>query len=900
MQYIKECLFKKQFSYSSEVNIMGDSKFLDLVSGLKGIQNTLIAHNILTIFWVISLLCIIPILLRIARNRGLNQQIFIASLTLALSILIGGTGSDPSNRNIIDLKGELLIVRGTAFSLLGRPNLVKNKQIFHQTYNLTKVLDLFDRISYLGKLVSTQCTDYVEKVGNLTYSDRFKPGRSERSNLLPRKYEVLDRVFTSAYEAQMHCEKAGMKLPEPMSDQDVIEIASTLREHNLPRVAAGVIFDDNTYTWRYKHSGKIPETSWFSYDILHYAVNLDPPLGKASLHYRIDDRNSNLFIELPARLIFRTIGSEKYSNSYLELSGNAKNYFDFKKTPVLCERLAETKDIPTQESIERDDRTNQEWGRTIDLCKITAAHINQSAEMLTDRFARIVNQAGLYFEKPSRVSTQLERKVMWGSPIKSKDKRFLMAALGKMLTFIPGLALDIYKEFILDRRINNLESTLEDTLKQVKTHSTRLTTIELQLKDITILTHSLTLMVQRLYHIVSSIRDMHAVTQTLAAINLHHQEILMHAHDSLIQLDDVLTSLMNHKIPISMTGNIRKFVTIKNEEDSAFMLSPDRPIGLDPVIKDDLIHVFTTFLEGGPKFDLYQITPLPYFENSISVTRKLNYEFVLIDGRRRFFAPLTREDLPFCLSGVCPVRHVLQEIQDDKCGVIALLDTPFHPDCPATFGTTDPVFIQSSQGLIYSVPNKITARLSCQGKADKAGIEGEPILEGVGVVTIPNGCDLLVDKPDIIMQGPVHEILRSIASLDIIQSDFDGIQWSARAIDLSTNLTQITQTWIAATVKEKAWYFYLLIIIISLITLVIIGIVAFKLLFVAKSYRKWKYIFKEFKETALGEARRAQHMAETVWKLLNPLGRREATQRYLTTAQEDTPPLEPEPEEGDN
>jgi hypothetical protein len=248
--------------------------------------------------------------------------------------------------------------------------------------------------------------------------------------------------------------------------------------------------------------------------------------------------------------------------------------------------------------------------------------------------------------------------------------------------------------------------------------------------------------------------------------------------------------------------------------------------------------------------------------------------------------------LTFCLSGVCPVRHVLREIKDDKCGVIALVDLPYHDDCPVAFGTVDPIFIQNVNGLVYSVPHGITARLSCKGKWDRAGDEGVHLLEGIGVVSIPNGCDLLIDKPEITLQGPVFEVFRSITSLDIIQTSFDSVQWAARAIDLSHNLTQVTQKWITNTVKERTWTFYLMVVTVTLVLSIVVCLIAVKLICVAKSYRKWKYSFKDFKELIQSEARGALHMAHTLWSLLSPNRRAEAAHRYITTAQEGTPPLD--------
>ena len=859
----------------------------DITRTLYDIKLVFIAQTIMVMVAILFTMITIPIMIRAIQNRRFVQQINIALLLIVVPYTLCIVGAKQGKQERIDIDGELIISKSTAFSLIGRPNLIKNKQIFHQAYNLTKILDLFDRIAHLGILVTNQCHDYVEKIGT-NYKSSSRPKR-ESSTF--GKYEFRQRSPVDIYEAQLRCERIGKKLPEPQTDYELESINTLLKRYSVTKVAVGLIFDHATYSWRYKHTGHIPQDSWFTKNKTWTAEDGKAPTLEAPLQWRIDDQNANLFVETPGILVFRSIGSTKYDNHYLD-NKNIDRYYMDKRTPVICESNAQaTGDIKGSDPDEQG-RLQSEWARTIDLCEATAAHINQSSIILMDQFARIVNQAGLYFEQPMTVGPYLRKKLNWDSPLKKKDKRFLLATLGKALSFVPGLAIDLFRGFIFDRKAKRMEGSIEEIMAAVKKHSTQLQAIEVQLLDVQILTQALTQMVQKLYHIVSSLRDMHAVTQTITAIMIHHQEIILHAQDSLAQLNTVLESLMNQKVPISMTGNIRKFLSIKGENDLTYMLSPERPIGVDPIVKNDLIHVYTVFLEGGPKFDLYQVTPLPHFEGGIAVTRKIPYEFILIDGGQKMFTPLTKEDLPFCLTGVCPVRHVLRKVKDDKCGVIALKDdAPFHDDCPAEFSPGDPVFVPTVHGIVYSVPTKITGQLHCPGKLDKAGNEGEYILQGTGVVTVPDGCDLHINDPELTLQGSVNEVFRSIADLDVIQSSFDGTYWSARAIDLSRNLTQHTQNWIATTVKERAWYFYLLITLVSLAGLVILSLIALKLVVVAKSYQKWKNVFKQFKDAVWGEALRARHLAESIWRFLDPLGQRQVAVQYMQTKTPDIPHL---------
>ena len=834
-------------------------------------------------------LCFLTFLIKTNRQRPLYQYIMV--LVLIFSPVIGTDGK-------IDLDGETMIVRNTAFSLLGRPYMVENKHIFHQVYNISNLLELFQKMDFLGQFVIQSCKNYVEKIDGIHYEDAKAIGLLDQEPVLQLpKYLVINRAETSVYEAQLACEERGMKLPEPLDEKDLKDISLVLKKYMLPRVATGTIFDFGLYTWRFKHNGKIPDTNMYGgNDNTWYATDLKDPEGTADLRKRIDDRNSQLYIENPGRLVFRTSGTENYGNSYIEAQYSYYDYLKNKQTPVVCQTSGPRTSYARKMDEEAVARHKKEWARTIDLCHATGHHINKTALVLMNQFARIVNEAGLSFEEPTGLIRPMKRLVNWATDSKDRSKRVIWAGLAKMITFVPGLALDIYKEYVVDRRIKKAEANIDELTKTLRKQSTSLNTIDIRVDDLEKLTQEITSIVSKLYKLVTSVSEMHAVTQVLTAMIIHHNELVVHAQDSLGQLETVLTSLLNQKVPISMSSNLKKFVATRDHGPDTFMLSPDKPVGLDPVIKDNVLHVYTTFLEGTTTYDLYQVIPLPSFEGENAVTRQIPYEYVLLDGSQTSYAPIDADSVLFCTSGVCPARHVLHKVADDRCGVRALTDTPFDENCPVLISTNEPKFYQTAHGIIYAVPTRYKGKLACKGKnQNKAGSEGNFHTEGVGILTIPTGCDLTLLRPDVVLQGPVPEIFRTIANLELIRSTFDGLEWSARAHDLAGNLSTLTQNWISQRIETHSWYFYLIIIIVVIIGLVIISVIVVKIWLVAKSYQKWKGLFKGFRENIHGEVQRVKYLLNTFWKLLHPSDRENVNRRLL---REKEPEEEEHTEEG--
>ena len=829
-------------------------------------------------------LCFLTILIKASKQRPMYQYILVIIL-----IATPAMGSDAKK---IDLDGETMIVRGTAFSLLGRPYMVENKQIFHQVYNISSILELFQKMDYLGQFVLKNCANYVEKIDGIHIDDVKAIGLIDHEPVvqLP-KYLVLNRAETSVYEAQLACEEKGMKLPEPLDETDLKEISSVLKRYFLPRVAAGTIFDFGLYTWRYKHNGKIPNSMMYGNSNTWYASDLKEPEGEADLRKRIDDRNCQLFIENPGRLVFRTSGTENYGNSYIEAQSSYYDYLKNKQTPIVCQTSGPRTSHARKMDNDEATRYKKEWARTIDLCHATGHHINKTALVLMNQFARIVNEAGLSFEEPTSLIKPMKHLVNWATDDKDRSKRVIWAGLAKMVTFVPGLALDIYKEYVVDRRIKKAETNIDELTKTLKKQSTNLNTIDIRVQDLEKLAQEMTSLVSKLYKLITSVSEMHAVTQVLTSMIIHHNELVIHAQDSLGQLETILTSLLNQKVPISMSSNLKKFIATRDHGPDAFMLSPDKPVGVDPVVKDNILHVYTTFLEGTTTYDLYQVTPLPSFDGENAVTRQLPYEYVLLDGSQTSYAPLDAEAVLFCTQGVCPARHILHKVADDRCGVRALTDTPFDENCPVLISTNEPKFYQTAHGIIYAVPERYKGHLACKGKQNKAGSEGNFHIDGVGILNIPTGCDLTLLKPDVVLQGPVPEIFRTIANLELLKTTFDGLQWSARAHDLSGNLSQLTQNWISHKIETHSWYFYLIMAIVVVVGLIIVAIITIKIWFVAKSYQKWKGMFKGFRENINGEVQRVKYLLNTFWKLLHPSDREDVNRRLLR---------EREHEEGDN
>ena len=309
------------------------------------------------------------------------------------------------------------------------------------------------------------------------------------------------------------------------------------------------------------------------------------------------------------------------------------------------------------------------------------------------------------------------------------------------------------KSLIKSREHLNRQSTTLQTLtmqtsantEDIKEINMEMLTVQTEFEQIKILVHKL---------------DRAASLQnTISQVRMKNDEIRDTANINIAEISETLISVRANVVPGVFTPILRKGAAQLGIEGNQLLPNPENPVSLSPLISNGRLDLYANFLAGTDKWEMYRVIPIPKFRDNIAYTRKTDFEYALVGLAQERYIALDTDEARACKRGACKTTGVIRFLADDPCTIKMLALGEPKIGCKVNESPGDPFLRSTTSGLIYSVPQKITGRLHCEG-ADRAkiGHDGTITLEGMGVVNIPPGCALITNAPNIAkIIGPPRE-----------------------------------------------------------------------------------------------------------------------------------------------
>lgn len=631
-----------------------------------------------------------------------------------------------------------------------------------------------------------------------------------------QKYRLIFKQPVSKYQAQKMCEVHNMKLPEPLVDQELVELGQYIALCGVEQVYLGTFFDQATHTHRFIQDGRALVTM-FETPVISTTVEL----SKEPWKVLTDDSNLKFLVTFKGELRIDPMAETSKAMSRLreqplgywhiqkeEYKREPSDVLKAEARPVVCEKVVKPSYIHPEESTSL--HYNQPYGlNSISThCEELTHRIRFSRAQAVDKLLSLLMDFGLEVEPISVAAIKVKQK---------RAKRFAVLAIAK-------LGWDMYNSYVTEKRFRRIEQQIAIDKTQLIAHTKELLQHSNQLSVLTSDVQRLEAVQKEILSALKMVSEeivLIKYTQLLDQVLLHTSSLLSQAEiniaTALQELTDVLTSAAQSQIPRNFVRAIRHYLEIKDKPVETLQQRKTSPIGIYPVVEDYKIHLFASFLEGKDRFDLYEVIPLPYFKDGLSYRRTINYNFALVDSRQAYYTPLTSLEAKECETGICTVKRTAHRTSDDKCGVVALSDIRMDPKCPFEEGIEEPFLRHTPQGLLYAVPRPITGRLSCLDELDVPGREGTVVLKEMGMISIPPGCSIISDAPFLDVPGPPRKIIRKMEGLIIVkETPFEDFKLSPKA-----NVTSLAFNHF----EKKTHTLGIVLMIVGIIVILVIGVI---------------------------------------------------------------------------
>ena len=348
----------------------------------------------------------------------------------------------------------------------------------------------------------------------------------------------------------------------------------------------------------------------------------------------------------------------------------------------------------------------------------------------------------------------------------------LMSKLKHMPVALPaligtaGLGYGVWSNYKTNKKFSEQRRTLINSRKHLNEQSTTLQTLKMDTitneEDIQSTKEDM-INIQNEFlqvrHLVHSIDAAVTLQNTIMQVRMKNDEIRDIANNNIAEISETLISVRANVIPGVFTPTLRKGAAQLGIDGKQLLPNPERPINLSPLISEGQLDLYANFLAGTDKWEMYRITPIPKFRDNKAYTRKADFEYALIGLAQERYIALDLDEARACKRGACKTTGVIRFLADDPCTVRMLSLGEPDKNCHINESPGDPFLRSTASGLIYSVPEKVTGRLHCEGaERAKIGHDGTIVLDGMGIVNIPPGCALITNAPDVAkIIGPPRE-----------------------------------------------------------------------------------------------------------------------------------------------
>jgi hypothetical protein len=373
------------------------------------------------------------------------------------------------------------------------------------------------------------------------------------------------------------------------------------------------------------------------------------------------------------------------------------------------------------------------------------------------RIARLAKQQAALAKHELKVLTD-QLGLPWKSPldkVSGRTKRspgFLETFLGK--TFLGVVPLSVgelfftfYKARQTDKKLKGIEdqlrseaSTIEAaTLRGIETEKEMLSVVaeirQLELDMGTIVTH----------------KSYTSAVQTAAMLSL---SLSRHVSAEIVELSQLTQDIANGGVPQLMIDTGRQLMDTDWVGGDYVLPAYEYPALAIPGEEPGTLELIFSFVTVKDILDLYRVEGIPYYDKEAGemYLPELLYKNVAIDQQQRYFIALDEKQMLHCINAPCELTGVMRELAADPCTLRPFLGKKVVANCPANRYPATPLLKNTDLGVVYSIPEPKSGYLSCED-SDIPGHSGAVRLQKQGVVTIPEGCILHFEKPDMKFYG---------------------------------------------------------------------------------------------------------------------------------------------------
>lgn len=670
-----------------------------------------------------------------------------------------------------------------------------------------------------------------------------------------KMYEVINRTPQTEYDSVRACEKAGMMLPEPITDQEIADLSYFLMTKSLPETFLGVTFDIKTMQNRFTYKGhsvsaqNIPIMENRTMNYKGELINLELTRDDYETKFTLTNSRYLKIWTVPEE--YRMFGK---TNSDQPISSQStKVHNSPHKAPIICEYI-ETVEERTKELKNKE----LEAKNSHEICQTAHTIVRETIENMLEEINKMLHQNGLIAANNERPKRQLANLATALIPAVS-------SAIPSIMTlFSPSTIKDTYTQYQKEKKFGLTESAIREQGRRLAEQAKHLKEIDIQVDDTIREQTYLKWAVQETRERVTVLEKYREIDQHILAIIALNQHLERSLDRLIDEINQMFREIQSGLIPQRLRPQIQEYLQGKGFTTSDIILQDHDPILVQKEVYNRTIHIYITFEEGQDIWDLFQITPLPIYVDGKQYRRYLTYNHVLVDKEQQHFAVISEQDSIDCMQTLCDKATIRREVLDDECGVICLVDKQADSNCPIVEEKVEPFFVNTEHGIAYTVPEETKARASCSDRNDIAGVDAEFTLKDVGIIHLPPGCDLIIKRPLVKMKGPLSPIYRSFTGVKNVYVNRNSDHIRMEIHKFPELLTQTAQETIWKAMKDKinttGW------MLIGTVTVLIILVIAIYIASGGSIY----HLYKKLKQIAL-RTRDIKEKVETELETFNKM-----------------------------
>lgn len=353
----------------------------------------------------------------------------------------------------------------------------------------------------------------------------------------------------------------------------------------------------------------------------------------------------------------------------------------------------------------------------------------------------------------------------------------------KMLPFalgVAGLGLGLWQNYQLKKDIREQRVILENHKSQLETHSRQIGTVQLAVDQNTLAIADLRREMETVCDLVMAAQTSIEVLTGIAHLNnammraQQERSSRMVAHETRMrEISEILVQAQAQQVPSLLTPLIKRKQQQRELAEDMLLPAAENTVEVYPVVKSSMLDIYTRFITGETRWELYDIYPLPRYAEGRMYYREAAFSHALVDDMQKHYVKLDDVTADRCRHGACPATGVSLRILDDKCTIVMIaLEAP-HDTCAIKDFPATPFFKMIDSTMVYSVPKNTKGRLHCPTDSIRAqfGVDREVYLKGIGVIDIPEGCTFELSEPEVSAIGPPLTMMIRDAEVKSLYAD---------------------------------------------------------------------------------------------------------------------------------